>query len=224
MADTFQAVPDCALVTIVHGWDTGPDEVNNYVFRKTGGFTDAEIDDMLAAANSIVTAVGYIDYVPDGATVRRAYGRILDEEFAVGHTLDIDEAGTYSSTFLPPNNAAWVRFSGTSGDPPRSGGIFWPFVAEGSCGNTGLLTSGFRTALDEVVAVLVGAIEGATTVDSNHVLVSRYGKSAWTAAHPGATEAEISAARPWKRDPDAETSLVTAIKTRELIATQRDRR
>lgn len=222
-AITFQPVPNSAVISIVHGWTGGPDEVNDYVFRKASGFTDEDIELMLDAADAVVVATGYIDFVPDGAKVRRTYGRILSEEFAVGHSHDVDEAGTYSSTFLPPNNAAWVKFMGTSGDPPRHGGVFWPFVAEGSCGDTGLLTSGFRTALNEVVSVLTGAIEGATTVDSDLVLVSRYGKSAWIAAHPDATPEEIDANKPWIR-PQGETSVVTGIATRELIASQRDRR
>lgn len=227
----FQPVPNTAIGTLVFGYGDAPAreyEVSTYWVRDDGwGGSEAQAlaDALQGQFDSGDGLQGYIpdESMGDGRLIR-TYARDLSNEFAVGAENTTGFLGEDTLPYAPASVAVWTRFNGTSGFPPKHGGMFWPFVREQEVDPKGLLSSFYTTTFLGVWNAYIAFIEALTPLDATHVIVSRNSKTAWVAAHPGATDAEIAAAEPWPRADNALVNTIASTTVRTLVGSQRDRR
>lgn len=205
----FQPVEHTAILTTIWRYDVSSrDLVNSVYFERGAGWDDTSIGLLLAAASGNY-ATSFDTIVPDDAGLVQIIARDLEEEFAVSQTYDTPNAGAEAANFAPPSVTAWVKMKGTSGFPPRDGGVFFPFVRETYISDVGIIDNDWRGFVDDAWNAYIDALKLAAG-GCTHVLVSRYSKTAVPLF-------------PHKRTAGV-TSPVTSLATRALCGSQRDRR
>jgi len=220
----FQPVPNVTEFTFRwHYTDSGYEpECTVYVASESPRSGTEILSGCEAAAGAYATNIAPLAYAD--APLIQVHGRDLTEEFGAFAETDVSIAGELGGTWLPPNCAALIRFKPLTGGPPREGGIFHPFVLESWCSNVGVL-SGDALTLDSEWDFVIGSIRSSIgDLGSEHVIVTRYSKTAWIAAHPGYTPEELAAAKPWPREPQATHAVVATYSVETRVASQRNRR
>lgn len=216
-------VPEVAEVRFFYEYDAGGKVEENVLHWKRAGGWDSTTIQQLATAASDGFSADLADQMPTEASMVKVETRDLSEEFGVTGVDTTVFGGTSENEFASPNNSVLVKFiCGTSG-PPRQGGAFWPFVREGDVSETGVVNATFGGNLATYFHDLNTYVNNNTSGSPDQVVTSLYSKGAWIAAHPGATEAEILAAKPWPRE-EGVSSLVTNWTYRTIVASQRGRR
>jgi hypothetical protein len=207
---TFQEVPNTCECRLFSRY-TGEERFYENVFymHKAGAWTDANVTTLAARVLSAVDHT-LTNIVPDSAQYFKGAARDLTDEFGFADEDAYEVDGLVADqTWLPPNNAAFMRFIGTGGFAPREGGCFHPFVQEADVSDIGRLTGGAITAYADAWTDYLDAV-AASVSGVSHVIVSRFNKHLYPT--------------PPHLRPVGIVNERASINTRPVISSQRDRR
>jgi len=204
----FQRVPDTISITYKTKYTSLTQlYFMTMYFAQLGGWNDADIDTALAAA---VTAwnTNLDAQTPTSAELSTVQAVNLDSEFGYSPVTTVANVGAMAGTTLPPNCAAYIKFTCASSGAPREGGVFFPYILESECDSAGNL-SGSALTLDDDFSAIATAIEASVT-NVTHVVPSRFSKTAVPTPPHKRTVAVVN--------------NVASYSIRPVIASQRDRR
>lgn len=201
----FQPVPGTAGVRIIQSFDDasfGPVELmNTLYYRKVPAtWSQAELATLADQVRDAWVAT-MLPLQAEELTLVKVTATDLTQQF--GGTAEVVSVLAGGNT-LPPistANAMMVTFVGTPGEPPKRGRVFIGGLTEGDIDGNGW-NAAARTAVAAAMTTVTEA--GEASLATSHVIVSRWQGGV--------------------KRPQAVTSTVTALGTRELVAVQKDRR
>lgn len=173
---TFQAVPNVAQFQVRHTRVESLQEVmvDIYLRNTLLGWPTARL-----SASGTTIGNGWRDQVMPLLAVDlrfdSVFGRDLGSEFGAQATVPYANPGGDVGEALPGSVAAWVKFVGATGNPPRRGGFFIPGLTVGAISGGDDLDAAFRTALANALQAIDASIAGGGDA---WVIVSRFSKTA----------------------------------------------
>lgn len=164
----FQAVPDCAEVTIV-GELAGQACINTLYFTQSGDWGVDELDELLFAVDNLWGS--FVDtYLCDNYDYLRVEGRGLRSVADVQSSLDTSATSGGVSGALPGNvTIACARRSGLTGRSQR-GRVFVGGIPSGARDTDNTISTTLAAAIEAVFTAIDAA---AAVVDWTGVIVSR---------------------------------------------------
>lgn len=218
----FQPVPETAQIIVRHEGVSqliGALAEWSVYTRLPTGFAQSDIDDLSDAMTTWLTDE-YVDILSEDWQVSELVVKTLSTEGGPFKTTQPDLSGLLAGDPMPANNALYIRFYGTGGGSPLSGGVFWPVGNEANCDGNNWLAA-FRVTVQAKLDLLLANVLDGLFLGQTHVIVSRY---ASTNDDIKDARAALRAAIAASRRAEGVTNTVASNALRAPVASQRDRR